>query len=356
MGDKYTLPNLEHMVDLIATLVLSSSRTHRTGGNGTHTNVPESTPFSQSPLLLMNPEEQQLATCGPFINKLLKEGLNVPALEALLLHTSYDSEQRSVPPLQIVLHGIDTMDSDALQPYLPLLCRDDLVTGLPAPLEGQPRDGAASQGDRKQYALQARDDRMPADAHWPSQATARRWMLNQHHYWVQDWLLGSGSEGVRQTSRAAHRRAPCGRVRRDLLPATDAKEQQQQAASVGGSEGASGAGGGGEGVVHGLSHPPPEPPANEEEKELEEQRHQMVADACTKSGMYDHLLSLLPYVTDVAKDLGGPTDPLVAGNKQLLPDADLPPIRLAPYFRTLTWCAREWRYAVTPDPSVDGLL
>ena len=96
MGDKYTLPNLEHMVDLIATLVLSSSRTHGTGGNGTHTNVPESTPFSQSPLLLMNPEEQQLATCGPFINKLLKEGLNVPALEALLLHTSYDSEQRSV--------------------------------------------------------------------------------------------------------------------------------------------------------------------------------------------------------------------------------------------------------------------
>ena len=42
----------------------------------------------------------------------------VRALEALLLHTAYDSQEHSVPILQIVLHGIDTMDSDALQPYL----------------------------------------------------------------------------------------------------------------------------------------------------------------------------------------------------------------------------------------------
>jgi hypothetical protein len=110
------------MVDLIATLVLSSAR---------HDALVE-TPFSQPPLLAMGQEEHGLATCGPFVSKLLKEGLNVPALEALLLHACYESQERSVPPLHIVLHGIDTMDSDALQPCA--LTKEGLTSSTcPAP-------------------------------------------------------------------------------------------------------------------------------------------------------------------------------------------------------------------------------
>ena len=189
------------------------------------------------------------------------------------------------------------------------------------------------------------------------QATARRWMLNQHQYWVQDWLLGSGSEGVRQTAEQlivallapSPPRSPLSSRRKR------SSSSSRQAASVGGSEGASGAGGGGEGVVHGPEPPPPEPPANEEEKELEEQRHQMVADACT-SGMYDHLLSLLPYVTDVAKDLGGRRTLSSPATSNYCP---MRTCRRYASRRTSVrsrGARRNWRYAVRTDPSVDDLL
>merc|ERR1719160_545782 len=53
MGDKFTLPNLEHMVELIATLVLSSSRDES----------PKVTPYAVHPLMEMAAEEHQIATC-----------------------------------------------------------------------------------------------------------------------------------------------------------------------------------------------------------------------------------------------------------------------------------------------------
>jgi len=48
-----------------------------------------------------------MATCGPFLAKLLKEGLNVGALDALLCHTCHESQERSVAPLDVLLHGIE---------------------------------------------------------------------------------------------------------------------------------------------------------------------------------------------------------------------------------------------------------
>jgi predicted TIM-barrel fold metal-dependent hydrolase len=41
------------------------------------------TPYSITPLLTMTSDDLQMATCTPFVSKMLKDGLNVRALEAL---------------------------------------------------------------------------------------------------------------------------------------------------------------------------------------------------------------------------------------------------------------------------------
>ena len=53
MGDKFSLPNLDHMVSLVSLLARSSARIE----------APEASPWSlPPPLLAMAPEEHELAT------------------------------------------------------------------------------------------------------------------------------------------------------------------------------------------------------------------------------------------------------------------------------------------------------
>ena len=317
MGDKYTLPNLEHMVDLIANLVLSSARVDSRPEAPT---LSESTPYSIEPLLTMAPTEQQLATCAPFVSKLLKEGLNVRALEALLLHASYDAQERSVQLLQIVLHGIDTMDSDALQPYLH--CFVSMVT-----LQDAHREWRIHAAMTKLLRVIANNMRfklatiaclrmlISLATHTPT----RRWLLAHHMHWVQDWLLGGMSEGVRQAAE-------------QLIVALLAAEAAETAEAAGApvtrpptldeavDAGADGAGG--EGTA-GEAAPPLAAPL------------ERFAWTCS---VYDHLLGLLPLATDYAKELG--PEPRDGQGGQRMAQDDVAPTRLAAYFRVLTWCAR----------------
>ena len=286
MGDKYTLPNLEHMLDLITTLVLSSARRE----------PPAATPYSLEPLLRMHADEHAIATCEPFLAKLLKEGLNVRALEVLLLHTIHESRDCSMAPLATVLHGIDTMDSDALAPYLQAFIA--MVT-----LEDSQHSWRVHRAMGKFLHVIANNMRFKLATiaclrvliTLASHDLPRQWLLMHHQHWIQPWLLEAGSDGVRC----------CGE---QLIEALLAAEQ-----------------------------------AVADEDMVEPN------DADWEGQVCEHLLSLMPLVHDCARELGperGPNGQPTA--KSLAEDA--PPLRLAPYFRVLTWCARRTRLAAYEPP------
>jgi len=65
-------------------------------------------------------------------------------------------------------------------------------------------------------------------------------------------------------------------------------------------------------------------------------------------GVYDHLLSLLPYCTEIARELGPNITERGPGESAKAMLDEVPPMRLSPYFRVLTWCVRHGAEPTVP--------
>ena len=324
MGDKFTLPNLDHMVELIATLVRSSHRP----ANG---DSPTKTPWSITPLLSMSRDDYALATCPPFIGKLLKDGLNVREMEMLLLHTCYESPQATSEVIHTILHGIDTMDVDALPPYLHVFV-------AVIRLSDSQHQARIHHSMHKLLRVIANNMRfrlatiaclrmlITLAAH----RVTRMWLLHQAQpsNWLTEWLIGQSSDGVRTTAETLVITLLSNEMQANAelpkpappnhppVPPSDAVTAESAAGSSPDSIGAgtatsadtaaSGAGSSGRKVPFYVSN------------------------------VYDFLLALLPICTEIARNLG-PSEP-TAPNKAILDE--LAPMRLSPYFRVLTWCVQ----------------
>jgi hypothetical protein len=345
MGDKFAVPALEHMVELIVLLVRCTHRPDADAARskpigperppadgeagGSHAAPPANpTPYAVLPLLQMEDDEAQLARCGPFLAKLLREALSVPAIEALLTHTCHESRGRSNAAVAVVVHGIDTMDSDALAPYLSVF---GVLSGLPDSLQEwrvnimlikvlrviannmryiERRAGWASRrglthngGHFPHRYKVATASCIRALAKLASQRELRHWLLEHHSSWVKEWLLGGTSDLVRTAAEG-------------LVTALLETELIASAA-------------------------PPTPPPAPTNPRPSTEAAPPGSPSPALGEVYNHLLDLLPSVAALSRSFG----PAVTDG--------LPPCRLTPYFRTLTWCVRN---GAVPGVSVERLL
>ena len=345
MGDKFTLPNLEHMVELIATLVLSSTRTFTFAENDSRP-PPETTPYSIAPLLTMHADDLNMATCAPFIAKMLKEGLNVRALEALLLHTCYEAQHQTIHVLQIVLQGIDTMDADALAPYLhifsAIVCMaDSLHQWRVNTAMGRLLRVIANNIRFKLATMACLRMLVTLAAH---SAAPRAWLLHHHQHWASDWLLGTNSDGVRAVAEtlivtllewdASPLPSPTGSLEPGvagppLPPPPSAVVDDIDGIAIGPDSGAAA----NAAAPTNATEPAP-------------------AQSAYLDVVYNHLLSLLPWSADIAKDLAQNLRECdVPGNKALI--QEMSSVRLSAYFRVLIWLARQ---GGTPNVSLTPLV
>ena len=263
----------------------------------------------------MAAEEHSIATCAPFLAKLLKEGLNVGAIEAIVLHTCYESQEHSLRPLQVVLHGIDTMDSDALQPYLQvfvaiLTMKDSYQKWRVNVAMHKLLDVIARNMRFKLATIACLRMLVGLAQHYEP----RRWLLQQRTHWIQDWLLAAPSDGVRSVAEA---------LIVALLSAEQAHEQQRQSA-------------GAPAGTAGVAPAPAVPAAPAADFDASDEEAEAGSATFYARAVYDYLLSLLPNICDATKDLG-----LDRGHDASKSGFEEAPLRFAPYYRCLTWFARE---------------
>ena len=285
MGDKFTLPNLDNMVALVALLAQSCSLP----------DDPETSPWSlpqQVPPLTMSPEEHQMVIHPVFVSALLKEQLNVNALSDLLQHYCWESGTRSSSALHTVLQGIDTMDSEALDPYLRVFM--DLVQ-LADSRQSWRTDAAMGRllrviANNMRYK-QATLSCLRMVIQLTQNPVIRRWLFQHQSAWLHDWLLYGLSEAVRKkTEELCYH-----------LIAAEPDETDE------------------------AGRPVP---------------------AAVLVALHDQLISMLPVVSNLAREMG--PDQSKGGNTF----ADEPPIpRFAPFFKVCAYCAR-----AMPTVPVDELL
>ena len=285
MGDKFAQPNLEHMLALISLLARSAVRPVGL--------EPERTPFSlEGPLLKMARREHELAVCEPFLRRVLREGLNVQALSELVRHYCWESPAKSKLVLDTVLHGIDTMDSEALGPYLHIFmvitCLTDAYHQQRLNYDAMPQ--LLHVIDSNMRYKQATIACLRMLTNLCVQDAPRRWMLDNLRDWLRSWLMHGNTDAVRVTAEEL----TCSILTSELLP-------REQAGGTG------------------PAPPPQHAPA-----------------PMTVITVYDHLLQLLQVAREIARDSG--PDVHVGTGKSSLDDQPSP--RLAPYLRVCAWCVR----------------
>jgi hypothetical protein len=314
MGDKFSLPNLEHMLALISLLARSAKRSLA---------QLERTPFSlEGPLLDMDEQEHQLACHSSLLGKVLKEGLNVHALGELVQHYCFASQRTTSDVLQCVLHGVDTMDSESLGPYLQLfstisLLADNLLAWRVAHAMPRLLRVIAANMRYKQATIAC----LRTITTLCAQPVPRTWMLTHQDDWLHQWLIDGHSDLVRIAAEEL--------VYAVCAPAAAAAAARARADAAEGAEDAAAA-------------LPPLPPTT--------------ALLTSVVPTFDNLLQLLSIATEVARE-SGPETQMINGAKAALDDP--PPPRLAPYFRVCAWCVRHGAAPCgshTPDASSDALL
>jgi len=349
MGDKCTLPQLEHMVALLSLLARAAHR---------HEPVAR-TPLSlEGRLLHMAADEYQLLGHGALLRRLLKDGLHVAAICDLCEHLCYESRDATETALHVILSGIDTMDNEQLGPYLTTFCH---VVDLADSLAAWRIDWALQRllhviSNNMRYKQATISCMRALLSLCVLSSRPRRWMLHQRALWVKEWLLSGLSSQVRCT--AEH-----------FIKAILAAESQPSAA-------AAGAAAAGDTAVGAALPPPPaglaaetgaaadfgltgdamatevvtemavEPSGAAPELAVAEGG----AGACSPAllSMYEHLVSHV-----VLRELRELPAAAAAGAQASKHPDDVPPPRLAPYFRLCAWCAR--RGAVSPSLRVEEL-
>jgi hypothetical protein len=174
---------------------------------------------------------------------------------------------------------------------------------------------------------------------------ARRWLLENTQLWLADWLLGTNGEGVRAVAETL----VITLLTRDAPASPDTTPRGPTASGMAPSEDIDGMPLEVEGpLLPGATtiaattpattpFEPPQPPPP---------THSACLDL-----LYNHLLSLLPWATDIAKELSlqireAPDPRDVPGNKALLQEHSS--MRLAAYFRVLTWMVKNGAVASVP--------
>ena len=317
MGDKFSLPNLEHMLALISLLARSAKRSLPQLERA----QPERTPFSlKGPLLDMDQQEHQLACHSSLLGKVLKEGLNVHALGELVQHYCFASQRTTSDILQCVLHGVDTMDSESLGPYLQLfstitLLVDNLLTWRVAHAMPRLLRVIAANMRYKQATIACLRTLTALCA----QPVPHTWILTHQDDWLHQWLIDGHTDSVRIAAEEL--------VYAVCAPAAAAAARARADAA--------------EGAEDATAALPPLPPTT--------------SLLTSVVPTFDNLLQLLGIATEVARDSGPETQ--MNGAKAALDDP--PPPRLAPYFRVCAWCVRHGAAPCgshTPDATSDALL
>jgi hypothetical protein len=270
----------------------------------------------------MDEQEHQLACHSSLLGKVLKEGLNVHALGELVQHYCFASQRTTSDVLQCVLHGVDTMDSESLGPYLQLfstisLLADNLLAWRVAHAMPRLLRVIAANMRYKQATIAC----LRTITTLCAQPVPRTWMLTHQDDWLHQWLIDGHSDLVRIAAEEL--------VYAVCAPAAAAAAARARADAAEGAEDAAAA-------------LPPLPPTT--------------ALLTSVVPTFDNLLQLLSIATEVARE-SGPETQMINGAKAALDDP--PPPRLAPYFRVCAWCVRHGAAPCgshTPDASSDALL
>jgi ubiquitin C-terminal hydrolase len=291
MGDKFAPPPVEHMVGLMDLLARASVR---------HEPQPRSPLSLPGPLLCMAADEYELLCNPALLRRLLKDGLNVPALCDLFQHLCYESRRTSSVVMNAILQGVDSMDNEQLGPYLSCFCH---VLQLSDAEQEWRTDWALHRmlnvvSNNMRYKQATASCLRALLGLSADSAPARRWMVHNRELWVEAWVLGGLSVQVRASAEDL------------LLTILDAERTESPAAAATGPPAQSGA-------------EPVEPAADAGEPSF----HPSV------EAVYELLMGLLP---PLAQNEMRPR-PVPGAQPKHIDEAPLP--RLAPYFRACAWCA-----------------
>ena len=189
MGDKFAAPQLDEFAKLLSLLARSCERAE----------PPLASSLSlPGPQLRMSVTELELLTHPLVLGRLLKEQVEPKAVCEIAVHFAEENNQGTNTAMMAALHGVDTMDHDALHPYLKLFC--DLMRLKDNLAEWRVNHGMARFVRVVQDNIRYKNCTIIALrclATLADVARVRQWMLAHAKVWLSHWLMGALSDGCR---------------------------------------------------------------------------------------------------------------------------------------------------------------
>lgn len=189
MGDKFTTPNLNYMMDLLATMA-RSSKTNST-----------QIPPTQLPgkIFELSEDDKLLLYSVQFYSKSLKENINPKATAEISRHLAWEDEATSKALIEVCTNGINAVDHDGFKPY------QEVIGSLLAISD-------SLQTTRVEYALTLYIKVVENNFRYknatlgsirflveliPQNLFIREWLFNNLDKWVEPWFMSHESDQVR---------------------------------------------------------------------------------------------------------------------------------------------------------------
>ena len=345
MGDKFAAPQLDEFAKLLSLLARSCERAE----------PPLASSLSlPGPQLRMSVTELELLTHPLVLGRLLKEQVEPKAVCEIAVHFAEENNQGTNTAMMAALHGVDTMDHDALHPYLKLFC--DLMRLKDNLAEWRVNHGMARFVRVVQDNIRYKNCTIIALrclATLADVARVRQWMLAHAKVWLSHWLMGALSDGC----RASVEHMALEMLKAELAAETadaqaeaaEIREQELafQAADMAAQMAAAGVPVSDDGDADVIADAMAEARAEAAGEAVELQGSEVEVRSELISEVYTQLLLLLPHAVDVARDYQAGTgiERVRAASDKLSSD-DVG--RLAPFYRVCAWCAR---HADVPPPT-----
>lgn len=193
MGDKFNLPHLSHMVEVIAILA-----------RGCVTRVSLAPPATslQSELLQLDDSDTEMLYCQEFYAKVIKENISTRATSDIVNHICWEDRQTSSKMIETIRQAIHDVDYEGFRPYFEVFAP---LLGLSDSLQGERVNEALAgyigviDANMKYKNATLHAIRFLVDL-VPENYIVRQWMFEHLDQWVETWLLGGGSDLVRDST------------------------------------------------------------------------------------------------------------------------------------------------------------
>lgn len=189
MGDKFSNPNISHLVDFISIMARSSS-----------TNSPQTPPTQfPEPLITLSSADKELLYYDAFYARIMKENQNSKATVEIATHLCWEDETTSKKFLDVCTRGINLVDHDGFKPYL------DVFTALLALAD-------SLQAIRVDYGLESLLRVIEANLKYRNATfhsvkylmelsgknlLVREWLFKSKEKWMEHYFLANASEAIR---------------------------------------------------------------------------------------------------------------------------------------------------------------